>query len=43
MSVFWGKQFKYPVGVILSISGGGVVFGGLSEMRQGVETDGGGG
>ena len=34
--LFSGAQFKYPVGVVLSISGGGAVFGRLPEMRQGL-------
>lgn len=34
MSVFCGGQFKYLVGVVLGISWGGAMFGGLSEVRQ---------
>ena len=35
--LFSGELFKYPVGVVLIISGGGTIFGRLSEMRQGLE------
>lgn len=34
-------QFKYSMGVVLSISGGGDIIGMLSEMQQGLERDGG--
>lgn len=40
--LFSRGQFKYHVGVVLSISGRGVLFVGLSELSQGLERDGGG-
>lgn len=38
--LFSEKQFKYPVGIILSISEGGSLFGGFSEVQQGLEGNG---
>lgn len=43
MHLFSGGHFKYPVGVVLNVSRGGVIIGGLSEMQQGLERDRGGG